>query len=1015
VEEERVLDIEWLPQQQPALHQQSLDDTIDRCYQKGYRIEGMVHSQIPTAAAEATRSSSAAIVTPDHDPSDCHGSHFQHRWQDMTRTVAHYERLEQIGLGTYGQVYRARCLDTGRTVALKKMRAQTGKASGAAYWGMPTQLIREIKILKQLRHPNLLSMIEVVTSKGVEHLDPDDPIVPSSDEIAKKKRDKYEEDDPVALAREKYKGNLFLVLEYVTHDLTGLMDVAYQFTPVQIKCIFQQLLKALQFMHENKYVHRDIKSSNILLDSHFRLKLADFGLARSLEPPLLDQMEEDGGSAKVSGGQDLTNKVITLWYRPPEVLLGSQHYGCAVDVWSAGCILVELLSGKPLAAGKTELDQLNLVADLTGTPDDETWQYLFSLKKSRSLHESIPPAANELRDGERKPSKLRNRYGPNSTSKNKNNRLIPETALNLLEKLLEWDPRKRLTASFALQNRYFWTAPVPPENPAELGRIQVAADGHFHEFQTKQRRKDAKIEAEQHRDLALLKGASQEAAANVFDSVYMGIMQQVAQEGVHSVVVVPPPPPPAPASVDATEKDISNVKGDHTMDPPGRDENSLSRSEAKGSTESQGDRRGSRTDRERERSRLGDTKDNGRDPVEPELKPPPPPLPPHESDSEVERKRRRDGKRHRGDRHDKDDEASVNSETRERRAKEKHRRSDDERRRDKKSRRDSDAAVDKGSDRYESPKIDDSITSSKERRSSHKRSRRDSGGSNGKKDRDKSRSSRDSKSGEKRDKRHKKRHGSDRERGGSDDYDNYRRPEAVSGFGPIRHDLDRRDHRVGDAMSHYGPGEGRMEPRERQDHGSFPAADEGRFSRDGRSGPDRHDRDRPAAMDLYGPPRRERDGPASRGARDGPIRDGRRDRVEPFASRRDFGSSRRDGPPPHSGDSYGPSSSRGQRDHRDGPLPFRDDFGSGSRRGGDGPPPPLRGEHDFGSRRDGPPRGDYGPPPPSGSGGGHRSDFDHRRIMPPPHGRPHRDDQREGGGTHHRRPHHEGRRDHDRR
>jgi len=196
----------------------------------------------PPPAAAAASAVTTECATPPYDA-----------WQHMTRTVAHYQRLEQIGEGTYGQVYRAICQDTGREVALKKMRL----LSGRSYWGMPLQLIREIKILKQLQHPNLLQMVEVVTSKSVEHLDKDDPVTTGDP-----KKRKEGDDDQAALAREKYKGNLFLVLEYVTHDLTGLLDIAYQFTPVQIKCIFQQLLQALEHMHKNRYVHRDIKSSN---------------------------------------------------------------------------------------------------------------------------------------------------------------------------------------------------------------------------------------------------------------------------------------------------------------------------------------------------------------------------------------------------------------------------------------------------------------------------------------------------------------------------------------------------------------------------------------------------------------------------------------------------------------------------------------------------------------------------------------------------------------------------------
>ena len=106
------------------------------------------------------------------------------------------------------------------------------------------------------------------------------------DSSSKKKKDRDVDE------REGYKGNLYLVLEYVDHDLTGLMDVAYKFTEIQVKSIFKQLLEALQYMHDNKYVHRDIKSSNILIDHHFRVKLADFGLARCIEPALLDRLHE---------------------------------------------------------------------------------------------------------------------------------------------------------------------------------------------------------------------------------------------------------------------------------------------------------------------------------------------------------------------------------------------------------------------------------------------------------------------------------------------------------------------------------------------------------------------------------------------------------------------------------------------------------------------------------------------------------------------------------------------------
>jgi serine/threonine protein kinase len=209
-------------------------------------------------------------------------------WFDMTRTIAHYEREVQIGEGTYGQVYRARCKDTGRSVALKKIRVHHG-----GYWGIPPTVIREIKILKRLRHPRLVELIEVVSSKGVEHLDDHDE---HREDRKKDKKDDNQKnivsDSRSIDAREGYKGNLFLVLEYVSHDLTGLLDVAYSFKEVEIKSIFKQLMEGLAYMHEQKYVHRDIKSSNILIDSNFRVKLADFGLARSIEPPILEKLHE---------------------------------------------------------------------------------------------------------------------------------------------------------------------------------------------------------------------------------------------------------------------------------------------------------------------------------------------------------------------------------------------------------------------------------------------------------------------------------------------------------------------------------------------------------------------------------------------------------------------------------------------------------------------------------------------------------------------------------------------------
>ncbi|GKY98602.1 hypothetical protein MPSEU_000816900 [Mayamaea pseudoterrestris] len=459
----------------------------------------------------------------------------------MTRTLAHYQRHEQIGQGTYGQVYRATCLDTNQVVALKKVRPHHGSHTS----GMPQQLIREVKILKRLRHINIMRLHEVVTSKGVEHLDPPDnsastsaataasnqPSGPSllaataGEQSANENSNKPFRDSTID-ARESYKGNLFLVLEYVPHDLTGLIDIQYLFTPLQIKIIFYQLLQAIRYLHDQSYIHRDIKSSNILLDDNLRLKLADFGLARSVEPPLLDQLHQDYRTAvaMTSSSFDMTNKVITLWYRPPEILLGAVQYGPPVDVFSAGCIMAELSLGKPIFCGKTEMEQLSLLVDILGTPSEDTWEYLQSMKKvsMRSGSSSMPSESSlpTIDMSRPKPSRLREKY---------EHRLTP-VALNLLEKLLDWDPRKRLTAANALTHRYFWTEPAVPPNPADWGRIHVPG-GHFHEFQTKKKRKQAKAQAEKTKEEALLKGLSEEEAKAASDDRYKALMKMVAEDG----------------------------------------------------------------------------------------------------------------------------------------------------------------------------------------------------------------------------------------------------------------------------------------------------------------------------------------------------------------------------------------------------------------------------------------------------------------------------------------------------
>jgi cyclin-dependent kinase 12/13 len=200
----------------------------------------------------------------------------------------------------YRQVWSAKDKLTNELVALKKVRMDNERE------GFPLTAIREIKLLKTLHHENIVTLKEIVTGSGGKR---------SASEALD------EADHPERSSRgNKPKGSIYMVFEYMDHDLTGLMDTpSIRFTEAQIKCYMLQLLRGLKYCHDRDVLHRDIKGSNLLIDNNGNLKIADFGLARSY------------GEV----GRKYTNRVITLWYRPPELLLGANEYGPSVDMWSA--------------------------------------------------------------------------------------------------------------------------------------------------------------------------------------------------------------------------------------------------------------------------------------------------------------------------------------------------------------------------------------------------------------------------------------------------------------------------------------------------------------------------------------------------------------------------------------------------------------------------------------------------------------------------------------------------------
>ncbi|KAG7126174.1 CTD kinase subunit alpha like protein [Verticillium longisporum] len=311
-----------------------------------------------------------------------------------------------VGSGTYGKVFKGLHCYTKDLVALKKIRMEGEKD------GFPVTAVREIKLLQSLRHPNVVELKEVMVEKN----------------------------------------DCFMVFEYLSHDLTGLLNhPSFKLDAAQKKHLARQVFEGLDYLHVRGVLHRDLKAANILVSSDGILKLADFGLARFYAKR--HQL-------------DYTNRVITIWYRSPELLLGETRYGPACDMWSTACILMEIFTRHATFPGDGgEISQLDKIYNVMGTPNKAEWPGLIDM-----------PWFELLRPGYRRASSFAAKY---------RDKLTP-AAYDLIWSIFKYDPAKRPSAAEALQHAYFTTEEPPARQAIELANL----DGDWHELESKALRKE---------------------------------------------------------------------------------------------------------------------------------------------------------------------------------------------------------------------------------------------------------------------------------------------------------------------------------------------------------------------------------------------------------------------------------------------------------------------------------------------------------------------------------------------
>uniref|UniRef100_UPI00398F07DE cyclin-dependent kinase 17-like n=1 Tax=Pristiophorus japonicus TaxID=55135 RepID=UPI00398F07DE len=282
-----------------------------------------------------------------------------------------YVKLDKLGEGTYATVFKGRSKLTDNLVALKEIRLEHEE-------GAPCTAIREVSLLKDLKHANIVTLHDIIHTEK----------------------------------------SLTLVFEYLEKDLKQYMDDCGNIMNMNnVKIFLFQLLRGLAYCHGRKVLHRDLKPQNLLISEKGELKLADFGLARAKSVPT----------------KTYSNEVVTLWYRPPDVLLGSTEYSTPIDMWGVGCIFYEMGTGRPYFPGSTVEDQLHLIFRILGTPTEETWPGISSHEEFKAYHFPRYKAEPLINHAPR----------------------LDTDGIDLLSKLLQFEGKGRITAQQAVRHHYF--------------------------------------------------------------------------------------------------------------------------------------------------------------------------------------------------------------------------------------------------------------------------------------------------------------------------------------------------------------------------------------------------------------------------------------------------------------------------------------------------------------------------------------------------------------------------------